>query len=164
MKLIILSCSATKRTDETELKTIDRYDGPMWRTLRAQLARNPVAAAAVASGELLIWALSARFGFVNAIRTPMPNYEKKMTVEILAKMARDCSYDFQRIAGFVDDAEAVLFAGGEMYRNAMWRASGGRLSQIMKIDETDGAGIGEHRAQLGAWLSQHFPYQEVLAA
>ncbi|MEO7469796.1 MAG: hypothetical protein ABIV36_22535 [Sphingobium limneticum] len=164
MKLIILSCSATKRPGEAEMKTIDRYDGPMWRTLRAQLARNPVASAAVTSGDLLIWALSARYGFLDAIYTPMPNYEKKMTLEILAKMARDPSYDFQRIHSFVDDADAVLFAGGEMYRDAMWRASGGRLSQIVKIDETDGSGIGEHRAQLGAWLSQHFPYQDALAA
>jgi hypothetical protein len=164
MKLIILSCSATKRADEGELKTIDRYDGPMWRTLRAQLERNAEAALAVKSGDLLIWALSARYGFVDAIHTPMPNYEKKMTVEILAKMARDPSYDFQRIYSFVDSADAVLFAGGEMYRDAMWRASGGRLSQIMKIDETDGAGIGEHRAQLGAWLSTHFPQPQALAA
>lgn len=164
MKLIIMACSETKRTEEREMPALERYDGPMWRTLRAQLIRQPAAAAALRNGDLAIWALSARYGFVDAIATCLPNYDRKMTAQLMAKMERDPSYDFQRIAGFVDTADAVLFAGGELYRNAMWKASGARLSMIMKIDETDGAGIGEHRAQLGQWFAEQFPSTEALAA
>lgn len=156
MKLIIMACSATKKPDEGEMPAIDRYDGPMWRTLRAQLQRTPEAKAATLSGELLIWVVSARYGFFDAVATPIRDYDQKMTPGRMAKMLACPSYDLQRIRSFVDDADAVLFAGGELYRNAMWKASGGRLSSIMKIDETDGGGIGEHRAQLAAWIASHY--------
>lgn len=155
MKLIIMSCSGTKRADAAPLRAIDRYDGPMWKTLRASLARNAEASAAYDAGDLRIWVLSALYGFIDAA-TEVPNYDRRMTPEILAKMGRDCSCDFQHIEGMVDQADAVMFAGGSMYRDAMWRASGGHLHHIMKIDETDRGGIGDHRAQLSAWLDTHY--------
>lgn len=162
-KLLIMACSGTKRPDAGPLTALERYDGPMWRTLRAQLRRYPNAVAARASGEFDIWVLSGRYGFVPAL-IEMPNYEQRLTAEVLAKMARDPSYDFQRIAGMVEDANAVMFAGGEMYRDAMWRAAGGSLWHLMKISETDGGGIGEHRAQLGAWFAEQFGEGEGQAA
>lgn len=156
MKLIIMACSATKKRDAGEIPAIDRYDGPMWRTLRAQLQRTPEAKAAALSGELLIWVVSARYGFFDAVATPIRDYDQKMTPGRMAKMLACPSYDLQRIRSFVDDADVVLFAGGELYRSAMWKASGARLTTIMKIDETDGAGIGEHRAQLAAWIATQY--------
>ena len=36
--LIVMACSSTKRPGEEAMPAIDRYDGPMWRTLRAALA------------------------------------------------------------------------------------------------------------------------------
>src|SRR5690606_35781029 len=104
--------------------------------------------------------LSALYGFV-PIYVETPDYDKRMTPEILEKMQRDPSYDLQRIPHFVDRAEAVLFAGGELYRNAMWKASGGSLWNLAKVSETDGRGIGEHRAQLGAWVADHFGAPEL---
>lgn len=156
MKIIIMACSNTKRTDAGPLSALDRYDGPMWKTLRALLARYPSAAAARASGALKIWVLSGLYGFVE-VGTEMPAYDRRMTDKLLATMQADPSYDFQRIADMVDDADAALFAGGELYRDAMWRASGSDFRNIMKVTETDGGGIGEHRAQLGAWFAEHFP-------
>jgi hypothetical protein len=155
MKLIIMGCSATKVPGAAPMRAIDRYDGPMWRSLRARLVELPAASAALKSGELRIYALSARFGFFDA-ETPIPDYNLLMTAVRIEKMARDCSFEVQQIPGKVDDADAVLFAGGSLYRDAMWKAAGGRLSNIMKISETDAAGIGLHRAQLGAWLNEHF--------
>lgn len=155
MKLIIMSCSGTKRPDEAPLTALQRYDGPMWRTLRALLERHPNAAAALVSKDLEIWVLSALYGFV-PVNVETPNYDKRMSPEILEKMQRDPSYDLQRIPFFVERAKAVLFAGGELYRDAMWKASGGSLWNLAKVSETDGRGIGEHRAQLGAWIAEHF--------
>ena len=66
MKLIVMKCSATKRADAGSMPAIDRYDGPMWQTLRARLAGLPAARAAMASGDLLITALSTRHGFIRA--------------------------------------------------------------------------------------------------
>ena len=34
-RLLILACSATKRGEQKYLRAIERYDGPLWRTLRA---------------------------------------------------------------------------------------------------------------------------------
>jgi hypothetical protein len=154
-KLIILACSATKREKPEPMPAIDRYDGPMWRTLRARLNDLPEARQALASGALRIMAMSARYGFIPA-DVAIPDYDIRMTPARAAKMARDPSCDFQLIADLVKSAEAVLFAGGEVYRDAMWTASGASLWSLMKITETDGGGIGVHRAQLGDWLDQHF--------
>lgn len=34
-RLVILACSATKRPDPGYIPARERYDGPLWRTLRA---------------------------------------------------------------------------------------------------------------------------------
>ena len=159
MKLIIMSCSHMKRAEPTAMPALDRYDGPMWRTLRALLARYPAAAQAYDGGradaELQIWVLSGLFGFIPA-KCEVPNYEQRLTERAFAKMVQNPTCDFQRIPHFVADAEAVLFAGSEFYRDAMWKAAGGKLEHLMKISETDGRGIGEHRAQLGQWIADHY--------
>lgn len=156
MKLIIMACSATKLHTPATLTAIERYNGPMWQTLRALLDRHPAAANALKQGELLIWVLSGRYGFVPH-DIEMPNYDQRISPDLLAKMAQDCTCDFQRIPGFVEDADATLFAGGEMYRSAMWKAMGCDPVNAPKVTETDGRGIGEHRAQLGAWFAEHYP-------
>src|SRR3546814_7213550 len=33
-RLLILACSATKRQDDGYMPAIDRYDGPLWQTVR----------------------------------------------------------------------------------------------------------------------------------
>ncbi|MCZ4340145.1 hypothetical protein O4H52_00905 [Sphingomonadaceae bacterium G21617-S1] len=63
----------------------------------------------------------------------------------------------------IDAAENILFVGGALYRDTMWRASGAGLWHIMKIDETEG-GIGQHRADLSHWLRQHYGAKERRAA
>ncbi|ABQ68576.1 hypothetical protein Swit_2217 [Rhizorhabdus wittichii RW1] len=155
MKLVILACSATKRPDTGLLPAIQRYDGPMWRTLRARLAELPAARQAYASGDLRIMMLSALCGFKPVDRA-IPDYDHRMTRDLAARLADDPSCDFQSIPPIVREAEAVLFAGGDIYRDAMWEASGGSLWNLMKITETDAGGIGHHRAQLSAWLTEHF--------
>lgn len=154
-KLIIIACSGTKRADAGTLPAIDRYNGPMWQTLRASLARHPAAAQALASGDLAIRVVSGLYGLISA-DTPMPDYDQRITPELITKMSRDNSYDFQSIPGLVDDADAVLFAGGSMYRDAMRDAARLDLVDLAKISETDGGGIGEHRAQLARWIARHF--------
>lgn len=34
-RLLVLACSATKRPDPSYMPVRERYDGPLWRTLRA---------------------------------------------------------------------------------------------------------------------------------
>jgi hypothetical protein len=156
MKLVVMGCSATKRPDREAMPGIHRYDGPMWQTLRTRLAELPAARAAVENGTLRIMVLSALYGYADAIHGNIPDYDRRMTPELAAKMARDPSYEFQMIPGHVEASKAVLFAGGETYRDAMRRAVGADLDRLSRITETDGEGIGVHRAQLGSWLRMHF--------
>ncbi|ARR54582.1 hypothetical protein HY78_14650 [Rhizorhabdus wittichii DC-6] len=153
MKLIIMACSATKRPDPGIMPAIRRYDGPMWRTLRARLAELPRAQAAIQSGELRITVLSALHGFIMA-DAEIADYEQRMTAERAAQLVREPTA--KSVRPLVQAADAVLFAGGELYRDAMWRAYGGSLWHLMAITETDAGGIGRHRVQLGQWLSEHF--------
>lgn len=70
-RLVILACSATKRSDPGYIPAIERYDGPLWQTLRAARAEAaPVACAFV----------SARYGFGCDYR-PIENYNERMTPE-----------------------------------------------------------------------------------
>lgn len=148
MNLLILSCSGVKRADAAQLAAMDRYDGPMWKTLRAALRRFPKALHAWQTGELEIRVLSALYGFVSA-KVPIPDYDTRMTQKRLDDMRRDPSYDFQQIPLWVGDAENTLFAGGELYRSAMRRASG-PIGE--GVSETDAPGIGFQREQLRKWI------------
>lgn len=163
MKLIVMGCCATKRADAAPMPAIDRYDGPMWRTLRARLAQLPNAARAVETGELKIMVLSARYGLISA-DVSIADYNRTLTASRAAKLLRDPTCDLQMLPALFEAAEKVLFAGGALYRDTMWRAANGSLQHIMKVSETDGAGIGLHRAELGAWMVANYGQAERLAA
>lgn len=75
-RLLILACSATKRDGEIYMPAIERYDGPLWRTLRAVDPERRLARVAF---------LSARLGFRNAA-TPIKLYDARMTAEIAERM------------------------------------------------------------------------------
>lgn len=153
MKLLLMGCSATKRTDPQPMRAIDRYDGPMWQSLRARLAELPLARAALLSGNLKIIVLSAGHGFINA-NDKIADYDQRLTPMLAAKMAPELSFYFHQRPSFLAPADAILFAGGAVYRRAMRVALS--LHDDARVSETDGAGIGLHRAQLGAWLTRHF--------
>lgn len=161
-KIVILACSGRKNPGDGVL-AIDMYDGPMWQSLRARLSELPRARQALATGDLRIFVLSAKFGIVEA-DVVLPDYDQRLDERRAAELLRDPTHDLQMLPGLVNQAEAVLFAGGELYRNTMWKASGANLWNIMKIDETDGAGIGFQREQLSAWFHRHFGAALAVAA
>lgn len=139
--LIVMACSSTKRPGDEAMPAINRYDGPMWRTLRAALAelgddRRPT-----------VWFLSARYGFHPA-DMPIADYEQRMTPSRAAELLRLPTSNHAAFAEVARGAEKILLAGGAIYRDAMRRAIG----QHRNIAETDGGGIGIHRQQLRRWL------------
>ena len=75
-RLLVLSCSMTKRVGPTWMPARDRYDGPLWRTLRRVDPDQQKARVAF---------LSAEYGFRDA-RTTTENYDARMTPEIAASM------------------------------------------------------------------------------
>jgi hypothetical protein len=139
--LLALACSATKSVAAGNVPAFERYDGPLWRSLRAALhfVDRPVK----------IWALSAQFGFIPGA-TAIPSYERKMTTQRAAELIRLPTGGHAAFADAVRAAGPVMFAGGAIYREAMRRAC---PFTVADISETDGGGIGYHRAQLRAWLA-----------
>jgi hypothetical protein len=137
--LICMACSQVKRPDQAAMPAIERYDGPLWQTLRMALRDLPERPA--------IWVLSARFGFFPA-STNILNYEQFLTPSLAEKIARLPQYEPQIFANAVEGADRVLFAGGQLYRATMFRAARPRVD----IAETDGKGIGYQRQQLREWI------------
>lgn len=75
-RLLILACSATKRDGPAYVPAIERYDGPLWQTLRSVDPRGEKAKVAF---------LSARLGF-RAAATPIEMYDARMTPAIAAEI------------------------------------------------------------------------------
>jgi hypothetical protein len=136
MKLICLACSATKSKAGGMMPAFERYDGPMWRTLRAALHETDAIPH--------VWFLSARYGFQLATMK-IPDYEHRIT-SWPARITNEDGFERAVLA-----ADAVLLAGGALYRDAMART----LGAIDYVTETDGKGIGFQRAQLRAWIEEH---------
>lgn len=76
-RLVILACSRRKRPDAGLMPAIDRYDGPLWQTLRTIDRPGRIAQAAF---------LSARFGLRDARWTELPDYDTHMTDTIADAM------------------------------------------------------------------------------
>lgn len=75
-RLLVLACSATKRPNGGYLPARERYDGPLWRTLRAVDPDGRHAKVAF---------VSARYGFRGA-DTPIENYDARLTPDLAARM------------------------------------------------------------------------------
>lgn len=75
-RLLILACSATKRSDQAPIPARDRYDGPLWRTLRATDPRGRLAR---------VGFLSARYGFRDA-QTPIEDYDARLSEDLARRM------------------------------------------------------------------------------
>lgn len=75
-RLVILACSATKRHDDGYMPAIERYDGPLWQTVRSLPLDRAVTKIAV---------LSAHYGFIDS-RSPIRNYDKRLTDDLADRM------------------------------------------------------------------------------
>lgn len=75
-RLLILACSATKRSRPGWIPAVDRYDGPLWQTLRAIGPDREDTKVAV---------LSARYGFIDS-RSPIENYDTRLTTALAERM------------------------------------------------------------------------------
>ncbi|MCW8060489.1 hypothetical protein [Agrobacterium tumefaciens] len=75
-RLLILACSATKRLDPGYMPAIERYNGPLWQTLRTV---DPD------GSKAMVAFLSARYGFRDARDTIEP-YDGRLTEDIASAM------------------------------------------------------------------------------
>jgi hypothetical protein len=171
-RLLILAYSATKRHDPDPIPARDRYDGPLWRTLRAtdpccRLAR--------------VGFLSARYGFRRA-ETRIEDYDAKLTRDLAERMiAGGMTTRWPRRSGKRDadnygetpQAEIwslaqhairpergvfdeVCLAGGELYIQVMHSMiegfkEMGRVAPEARVTVINGP-IGRMRQELRVWL------------
>ena len=166
--LLVLACSATKRPDPGRIPARHRYDGPLWRTLRATDPDDRLARVAF---------LSARFGFRDA-RTEIEGYDARLTCDLADRMIAggvttrwprprsprrpdNCGMHLgAEIAQITDYArepmEDVALVGGHLYLDVMrallegFRAMGA-IEPEARIVEISWP-IGLMRQNLRAWL------------
>jgi len=168
-RLVILGCSATKTDAPGYVPAIERYNGPLWQTLRTVDPDGKRAARAF---------LSAEYGFGDADLTSIKDYNTRMTPERARHMIAGgldtrwprppnrksadswgmhaaCTVDGMsrhRKAPFDD----VALVGGELYLEVM-RAflalfvEAGHVKADARVTEIN-APIGYMRQQLRAWL------------
>lgn len=169
-RLLILACSATKRPEPDDIPAIDRYNGPLWQTLRHVDPDGSKARVAF---------LSARYGFRDA-RAPIETYDARMTEEIAAAMKAgglgtrwprpktqrrvmpEGEHPGMHIAAlsawgrnpFLD----VALVGGHLYLDVMRHfvglfREGGHVAGNARIAEINGP-IGQMRHDLRLWLDE----------
>jgi len=153
-RLLILACSQVKRDDAGLMSAIDRYNGPLWQTLRTYLAnaKTPTAVAFV----------SAKYGF-KAADTPIENYDLRMSkarADELAVKELGPMCEVSRLCRELGRRpfSEVCIVGGELYLPVMEalvatfklenQVSPG--ADVRTINDT----IGNMRAQLRAWIEE----------
>jgi hypothetical protein len=169
-RLLILACSATKRDGPKYMPAIDRYDGPLWRTLRAADPHGEKAQVAF---------LSARLGFREA-NTPIEIYDARMTETIAAAMKAgglgtrwprprnqrrvmpDGEHPGMHIGSMTALARQpfaeVALVGGHLYLDVVRHLVGlfrehGDVTAKARVVEINGP-IGRMRQDLRLWLDQ----------
>lgn len=176
-RLLVLACSATKTTEPGAVPAIRRYDGPLWRTLRAADPEGKLAQVAY---------LSARHGFGEA-STPLDRYDARMTPELAQMMiagglgtrwprpkswrrpetGRHAGAEIAwmaRRAGPERRFREVAFVGGRLYLDVM-RAflplfrEAGHVAPDARVVEIN-APIGLMRRDLRAWIEAGRPNAE----
>lgn len=139
MRLLILSCSATKRTDPGLLPAQSRYAGPAYRVLRKALREL----AQAVHPQVAI--LSAEFGLI-AADTPIPWYDRRMDPARAAALAPAVQ---RELRGLLADRPTDVFVHlGRDYLPALGAIPPGPW----QLTYADG-GIGRRLGQLRRWLS-----------
>lgn len=147
-RLLILSCSKRKRSDESLLPAIERYDGPCFRVLRRYL-RTCSAADSGSHEQPETFILSAEFGLIAAHQL-IPFYERRMTAE-RAEALRPGVFDtIRHLFAPGQSYHEIFLCLGHEYHHALegwehWRPPD------LAVRRAHGS-IGVRLAQLRDWL------------
>lgn len=146
--LIIIGCSQTKMHRPGLIPAIDRYQGPTWRTLRANMRGLP----------LEVIALSAEHGFIPAT-APIAWYDRRLDKVRSQNILLDGSTPWVRDR-VTRCTGRVFLMGGELYRETMIAAIGPALVERRRkagrmfwpLAPGRQPGIGEQMQQLARFL------------
>ncbi|MEN3213964.1 hypothetical protein PUR23_28680 [Methylorubrum populi] len=167
-RLLILACSATKRPDPDRIPAFARYDGPLWRTLRAADPDRRRARVAF---------LSAHYGFRDAA-TPIADYDARLTRDLAERMIAggvttrwprppsprrpDASgiHAGAEIAGLArhgaEPFADVALVGGQLYLEVMQALVRGSVEMgcVWRDARVINGPIGRMRQDLRSWLCE----------
>lgn len=168
-RLLVLACSATKRPDPHRIPAFARYDGPLWRTLRAADPEGRRAKVAF---------LSAHYGFRDAA-TPITDYDARLTPDLAERMIAGgvttrwprppsprrpdtCGIhpgaEIASMARYGDEPfEEIALVGGRLYVEVMHAlvrgfVEMGCVRREARVSVINGP-IGRMRQDLRAWLA-----------
>ncbi len=109
-RLLILSCSSKKRSNQGLLPALERYDGPAYRVINKFLRVRP-------SGieSLDIYVLSAEFGLIPASK-PIPDYDRRMTPQRGKELQQPTLNELKRILSGEQYGELFISLGKDYLR------------------------------------------------
>ena len=141
--LLIISCSERKVETPETLAAIERYDGPVYRTLRKVRREGRI------PKKLDVLIISAKYGLL-ACQQPADNYDQKMTLKHADKLRPEIQ---NRLKSFIQTKrggyDQVFINLGKVYRQTLDGFHWGLLSTL----EASG-GIGQKTSQMKAWLER----------
>ncbi len=145
-RVLILSCTATKRPDAGLLPALERYDGPTFRVLRRYLRDQP-------TDPPDIHVLSAEFGLISAAY-PIPYYDRAMTRIRAHEMRVPVQQSLAAALGDLTqasfDPEHLLVCLGREYREAL-TGYVGPVAEVLPSRSVR-AGLGRRLTILRHWL------------
>ena len=147
-RLLILSCSQSKRCSQEPLPAIERYNGRLFLVLRRFLRECPRQA-----GFLDAYILSAEYGLIPQ-DFPTPWYDRKMDMSRAVELQPQVNTTFSDITR--GNYDSICFAMGKTYLKAFENALE-LIPSGIELIITHGR-IGEQQAQLKKWLWGKHPH------
>ncbi len=143
LRLLILSCSRAKRSDQGLLPALKRYDGPPFRVMSKFLRAHP-------SGKqsLDVYILSARFGLISDGER-IPNYDHRMTPQRVKELQKPTLNQLDQILNSKQYQEFFISMGRDYLRVLDGYKS--VTSTNLNVTVSQGS-MGCKLAELHSWL------------
>ena len=109
-RLLILSCSRTKRADQGLLPALKRYDGPTYRVMNKFLRVHPSRAQ-----SLDVYILSAEFGLIPSDKL-IPKYDHRMTPQRVEELQQPTLSQLKQILNGKQYQEFFISMGKDYLR------------------------------------------------
>jgi hypothetical protein len=141
-RLLILKCSARKKSGHELLPAIERYDGPLWQVLRSAHREQPLLLS-----DIDTYVLSAAFGLIPASQ-PIPWYDQTMSPERADELRPAALETLSALAG--SDYSEICLGLSHRYLRALagWEQI---IPTSAHVTVTDGP-MGTKLGQLRSWL------------
>lgn len=141
--LLIISCSKAKTNDRDRVPAIDRYDGPIYRTIRKMMRTGNI------PKNLDIKIVSAKLGLIDK-STPIGYYDQEMNKERAKNLNVHVINELRRV--FISNSYSEVYIN--LGKNYLLSMNGFERYTDAKIIYASGK-IGEKTKQMKQWIESH---------